>query len=188
VSMALNIGQKATIGENNSKSGGNPNPLGIGFSWGKTSFLRSGYTFFGAPIRFIPYDFGASSYFAGAINVHISTWKEYLKEGLDSPVGRHLMHEFGHYLQEKYRGFLNYYGIVVPQSLQTINKSSGIHAKNLVEMQDSTLAYYYFGMPEKFKISNKVDILSIKYNHIKIPTHILFEIKNGYLNHPDYKP
>src|SRR5690606_17387288 len=188
--MALNIGQKATIGENNSKSGGNSNPLGIGFSWANTSFLRSGYTFFGAPIRFIPYDFGASSYFAGAINIHKSTCEAYLKGGLDSWAGRHLMHEYGHYLQEKYAGTLNYYGIVVPKSLGTISETGKVHAQNPVKIQASTLAYYYFGQPAGFIENghNVVDIWSIRFNYIQIPTSILYEIQNGYLNHPNYRP
>src|SRR5690606_27435464 len=86
------------------------NSRGVGKTWWQTGLVgMSGYTFFGAPVRLIPYDFGASSYFGGAINVYTGTWKKYLKEGLDSNIGKHLMHEYGHYLQEKYGGLLNYY-------------------------------------------------------------------------------
>src|SRR5690606_30444306 len=165
------------------------NSRGVGKTWWQTGLVgMSGYTFFGAPVRLIPYDFGASSYFGGAINVYTGTWKKYLKEGLDSNIGKHLMHEYGHYLQEKYGGLLNYYGIVPYKSLGTINESSEIHASNWVELQANTLAYYYFGTPKDF-VSNtsKIDYFSINYNYIKIPSEVLFQIQNGYLQHPDYK-
>src|SRR5690554_589649 len=165
------------------------NSRGVGRNYGQMGLLgMSGYTFFGAPIRLIPYDFGASSYFGGAINIYVGDWKEFLKTGLNSRMGRHLMHEYGHYLQEKYGGMLKYYGIVPYKSLGTINESSAVHASNWVELQANTLAYYYFGTPKDF-ISNtsKVDYFSINYNYIKIPSQVLFEIQNGYLQHPDYK-
>jgi hypothetical protein len=80
-------------------------------------------------------------------------------------------------------------GIVVPQSLGTINETGKVHAQNPVEMQANTLAYYYFGMPDNYiSGTSQVDIFSIRFNYIKIPTSILYEIQNGYLNHPNYRP
>ncbi len=98
--------------ENNGNGGGGgngknkgANSKGIGQkNWQKGFSGMSGVTFFGAPVRLIPFNFGASSYFGGAINIYVGTWKKYLKDGLDSYIGRHLMHEYGHYLQEKYTG------------------------------------------------------------------------------------
>lgn len=99
-----------------------------------------------------------------------------------------MIHEYGHYFQEKYGGQLNYYGIVPYKSLGKINESSEIHTSNRVELQANTLAYYYFGTPKDF-ISNisKIDYFSINYNYIKIKSEVLFQIQNGYLKHPDYK-
>lgn len=56
------------------------NSRGVGKTWWQTGLVgMSGYTFFGAIVRLIPYNFGASSYFRGAINVNIGTWKKIFK-------------------------------------------------------------------------------------------------------------
>lgn len=82
----------------------------------------SGKTFFGTPIRIMPPGLGASSYHLGTINVNGKIWNEFLNEGFDPWAGRHLMHEYGHYLQEKYPGKLNYYSQIVPAGLEAFQK------------------------------------------------------------------
>src|SRR5690554_554528 len=164
------------------------NSRGVGTNyWTMGLFGMSGKTFFGAPIRLIPYDFGASSYFGGALNVYVGTWKKYLKDGLDSYIGRHLMHEYGHYLQEKYAGKIDYYTKVVPASLESFQGDH--HDRNWTEIQASTLAWIYFNQPKNFDRENIIQYNSISpYATAPIPYQVIELIQNQYINHPDYKP
>ncbi|MDN3706157.1 RHS repeat-associated core domain-containing protein [Myroides ceti] len=183
-----------TSEENNGNGGGgdgknkNANSRGVGRNYAHIGILgMSSYTFFGAPVRLIPYDFGASSYFGGALNVYVGTWNEYLEKGLDSYIGRHLMHEYGHYLQEKYAGSIDYYNKVVPASLESFQ--GGNHDRNWTEIQASTLAWIYFNKPKDFDRENIIQYNSISpYAPASIPYKVINLINNQYINHPDYKP
>ena len=104
--------------------------------------------FYGADVRFVSDIWGASSYFAGAINTTLSTYTYYRQKGLSSPSGQHLMHEYGHYLQNKYGGSLWYNMAVVPTSLINYNTLDDKAYNNTwTEIQANTMSYYYFNYP-----------------------------------------
>ncbi|RRJ87102.1 hypothetical protein, partial [Flavobacterium macacae] len=171
--------------------GGGPNSRGVGRNYGQISFLGTGgFTFFGAPIRLIPFDAGASSYFGGAINVYQGNWEKYLKKGLNSPTGRYLMHEYGHYLQEKHGGKINYYTQVVPASLESFNNDNMAHGNNWTEVQASTLAWVYFNYPDVFDTENVINYNAISFYspNLPLPYELIQILENQYINHPDYKP
>jgi hypothetical protein len=108
--------------------------------------------FFGCPIRIIP-DIGAGSYFAGAINISNKIWQRYLKNGLNSFEGRFLMHEYGHYLQNKNGGSFWYIYPAISSIIDagiTNNGNIPGHSQHWAEIQASTLAYYFFGFPSGF--------------------------------------
>jgi hypothetical protein len=92
-----------------------------------------------------------NSYIFSKIRTDVGTYDEYRKIGLNSPSGQLLMHEFGHYLQDKYYGKLNYYYNIVPTSgmnyfmLATNDPDNYNHT--WTETQANTLSYDYFGRP-----------------------------------------
>ena len=112
--------------------------------------------FFGAKIRFIP-DLGECSYFAGAINIDENYYKSYKALGLSSPAGLDLMHEFGHYLQDKlmYGEFLYIFEVVIPGLIDINLYHTGLltlkgYEHTSTEVLANTMAYFYFGCPDYF--------------------------------------
>ena len=165
------------------------NSLGIGFNPKQMGVMGlSGYTFFGAPVRLSVINFGSSSYVGWALNISMDTWKQYLRDGLDSPIGRHLMHEYGHYLQAQILfGEKDYISKVAIPSLKTINKTMHEHALNPVEMEASTLAYYYFGKPKGFAEDYNYLNPCISCNNRISHSFVQQLLINAYKYHPDYK-
>lgn len=130
--------------------------------------------FYGADVRFVSDSWEASAYFAGAINTKLSTYIDFRKYGLSSPSGQHLMHEYGHYLQNKYFGSLNYNMNIVPTSLInyfTLDETN--YALTWTEIQANTMSYYYFGYPDSWNFTDypinpnylSVDLQSQLYYH-----------------------
>ncbi|MFA9192503.1 RHS repeat-associated core domain-containing protein [Flavobacterium sp. FZUC8N2.13] len=115
------------------------------------------HNFYGVPVKIIPEFFGGGSYFAGSINVPRSIWEGYKNEGLNSWSGRFLMHEYGHFLQEKYNPI--WYNVYAAPSsfFNAIFNNQTEHAKHWAEIQASTYAYYYFGFPKGFDKENEVN-------------------------------
>lgn len=97
------------------------------------------------------------------------------------------MHEYGHYLQAALLyGEIDYVSKVGLPSLTTIRKSMHEHALNPVELEASTLAYYYFGKPEGFfKDVNYLNPCISCTN--RIPNSFAQMLINYYKDHPDYK-
>ncbi|MDD3014660.1 MAG: hypothetical protein PHC34_13245 [Candidatus Gastranaerophilales bacterium] len=157
---------------------------GVGTALFKAGMIKSP-TFFGVPIRLIPGEGDVASYFGEAINMSVGKWKEYLETGLDSGVGRLLMHEYGHYLQSQIGDNFWYYLGAAPSSLISFlsSNSAAEHAQNWAEIQASTLAYYYFGKPDKFIDPRRAaNIVKDNYSSMQI----LNALYNQYLNHPNY--
>jgi len=111
------------------------------------------YKFYDADVRFIYDCIPYNSYFGGAINTQVSTYYAFKQYGLNSEAGKHLMHEFGHSLQNKYGGSLWYNLQVVPSSVLNINlpvnKANNYYLYNRTwsEVQANTMSYYYFNFP-----------------------------------------
>lgn len=78
------------------------------------------------------------------------------------------MHEFGHYLQNKYGGSLWYNLQVVPSSILNIhlpvNKANNYYLYNRTwtEVQANTMSYYYFNFPHFWEF----DEYHVKPNYI----------------------
>jgi RHS repeat-associated protein len=158
--------------EGGSGGGGN-NPPGVKGS-------GDSYSFFGIPIRFISSAGNSASYFLGAINISPGLWQKFLSSGLNSRIGFLLMHEFGHSLQEAYSGKILYNYHTAPSSLISfLSNSHDKHDKHWTEIQASTLAYFYFGMPAGFETVNAV-------NENYVSSDYIIKIINLYLYHPDY--
>jgi hypothetical protein len=127
-----------------------------------------GGKFYEADVRYISEGFNSSSYFAGAINTKKSTYEAYQRWGLNSLTGKHLMHEFGHFLQNKYGGNLWYNLIVVPTSAinfnMEINKSNSyfLYNRTWTEVQANTMSYYYFNYPSFWDFNN----YPVNFNYI----------------------
>jgi hypothetical protein len=138
----------------NMSSGGNISPAQQAIIKARTEAQRN---FYGVDIRIIPEFFGGGSYYAGAINIPKFMWDGYKKEGLYSYYGRFLMHEYGHFLQDKHNT-LWYNTYAAPASfVNAFFNSQSEHAKHWAEIQASTYAYYYFGFPANFKNENIVN-------------------------------
>ncbi len=138
----------------NMSSGGNTSPAQEAIIKART---EAQHNFYGADIRIIPDFFGGGSYFAGAINIPKYMWDGYKSKGLDSYEGRFLMHEYGHFLQEKHNA-LWYNTYAAPASLvNAIFNNQSEHEKHWAEIQASTYAWYYFGFPKDFKKENIVN-------------------------------
>jgi len=107
----------------------------------------------GVPLEFMSGDAAYNSYIFSKIRTDVGTYDEYLRKGLNSNSGKLLMHEFGHFLQEKYYGKYNYYSNIVP----TGGSNYFMYTHNLIdyksytnswtEIQANTLSYDYFGRP-----------------------------------------
>ncbi|MFN8259110.1 MAG: hypothetical protein U0W24_25700 [Bacteroidales bacterium] len=116
--------------------------------------------FYESDVRYISESTTASSYFAGAINTKKSILLTYQNRGLNSNAGKHLMHEFGHFLQNKYGGSLWYNLNVVPSSLinfgSDINKASNyfLYNRTWTKVQEITMSYYYFNYPSFWDFKN----------------------------------
>lgn len=105
-------------------------------------------TFHGVPIRFISESLSFNSYIFGAINIQKSSYETFLKKGPDSNAGRVLMHEYGHYLQEKLYGSYRYYTEIAPESAFNISTLSIENYRTTwTEVNANTLSYIHFGMP-----------------------------------------
>lgn len=114
-------------------------------------------SFYGCPIRIVP-DLEVASYFVGAINIPEKNWMGYLNNGLNSRDGRLMMHEYGHFLQNKSGGSIWYNSYPASSSVfDNLISTSQEHHKHWAEIQASTLAYYYFGFPTSFTTYNIVD-------------------------------
>ncbi len=129
---------------------------------------KRGSKFFEADVRFISENIPYNSYFAGAINTKQSTYEVYLKYGLHSIAGQLLMHEFGHFLQNKYGGSLWYNLNVVPTSVININLDENkahayyLYNRTWTEIQANTMAYYYFNYPSFWDFNN----YPVNFNYI----------------------
>lgn len=121
--------------------------------------LSKGYPQFeGVPIRFISYNGSHNFYINGAIHTSLYKYYYHLK-GNNSTNTRAtllLMHEFGHHLQRVLFGESRYNKEIVPASAYSQLFSSN-HDTDLVELHASTMAYYYFGMPQGFEKENQID-------------------------------
>lgn len=122
--------------------------------------------FYGAKVRIISDLFGGGSYFAGAINLPQYMWDGYKKRGLYSYEGRFLMHEYGHFLQNKYGGaaWYNIYP-AISSGVNSAFSNQVEHSQHWAEIQASTMAYYYFGFPKYFIEENNPinhDFISLK--------------------------
>jgi RHS repeat-associated protein len=107
-----------------------------------------GTKFYESNVRFIPESIPYNSFAAGAINTQKSTYNAYKEKGLNSIEGKLLMHEFGHFLQDKYGGSLWYDVNVIPTSVYNINTLDDYtYNRTWTEVQANTMAYYYFGYP-----------------------------------------
>lgn len=114
---------------------------------------KEGNQFYEADIRFISEDKRYNYFLVGAIHTQESTYNAYLKLGLNSNAGKLLMHEFGHYLQNKYGGKLLYDLYVAPTSGINFQKDENkansyyLYNRTWTEVQANTMAYYYFHCP-----------------------------------------
>jgi hypothetical protein len=116
---------------------------------------KNEHEFYGAEVRIIPDIFGGGSYFAGAINLPQDMWDGYKKNGLNSYEGRFLMHEYGHFLQNQYGGALWYNAYpAISSGVNSLFSNQAEHSQHWAEIQASTMAYYYFGFPKKFREEN----------------------------------
>jgi len=117
--------------------------------------------FYRVPLKFMSGYSEYNSYILSQIRTDISTYDEYNRKELDSPSGRLFMHEFGHSLQEKYYGKLNYNLNIAPTSglnyliqetllKNTFNKQSA-YDYTKTEIEANTLSYIYFGFPTSWK-------------------------------------
>ena len=133
-------------------------------------------SFYGADVRIISEFWGGGSYFAGGINVPQSMWDGYIKKGLHSYYGRFLMHEYGHFLQNKHGGSFWYMYPAVSSIVNAWGSTIDEHSKHWAEIQASTMSYYYFGFPSGFQEDKNIVMPNYISDELKI------ELYNGYLN------
>ena len=131
--------------------------------------------FNGLPIRFVSYNGPGNFYFGGAINTSLVRYNNYLKTGRDPKSETHqlLMHEYGHYLQEKLGGKLWFHAAVVPSSLFS-EIFADDHRQSWTEIQASTMAYYYFGMPSYWDM--KADPIDQSYISVEQMIRLYYRI------------
>ncbi|MDD2799355.1 MAG: lamin tail domain-containing protein [Bacteroidales bacterium] len=132
--------------------------------------------FYGADLNFISEDAGYNSYLFGNINTQEKSYNRYKSRGFywsNYPNdGQVLMHEYGHFLQERTYGPVYYYKNVVPTSGLHYGLSQvGLISENeyrhsWTEVEANTMSYYYFGKPSYW---NK-DMFPIDPNCLSIST------------------
>jgi len=127
--------------------------------------------FFGVPLKFMSGNADYNSFVLSKIRTDIDTYDEYIKKGLNSKSGRLFMHEYGHYLQEKYYGTFNYYWNIASTSAMNyllIAPNSDLYKNDPVayndklnnythtwtEMNANTLSFLYFGQPSYWDFKN----------------------------------
>ena len=108
--------------------------------------LFIGEDFYGVKVRFTDvFSENYASYFGGAINTPKSVYLDYKQNGLDSPGGRLLMHEYGHHLQRQSEGAWYYYTKVAPASvynIHTLNPSD--YNRSWTEVDANKRAFFHF--------------------------------------------
>ncbi len=123
--------------------------------FGKEPNEKNNPTFYGADVRFISESASYNSYFGGAINTQESVYANYLKLGRNSYEGQLLMHEYGHYLQEKFYGQFNYYTNIAPASgTNYLLQPSDVYRTTWTEIQANTLSFDFFCRPSSWDFSH----------------------------------